>query len=369
MKLAKKETSKIDDKALQKMLGEYLPTAPDLMPDGTLKTPRWLTGIIMLDLLLNGGLPQGHTIAIGAEPGVGKTTMFIQALGNIVENYGKKVYYLDAEGGATYELIQDMGYADLLWHPKTNPEGKFYLLSISTIQQLATILKQLAADQENAVVVLDSDTTIIDGTSLLEDDLGTSNKAAAGDARMWSLHGKKLQAVVKNSSLCFVIIHQARVDLAGFRPRITASGGNAAKHMASAEIWGKKKEWIAEDFSKVNSPKDAAGALLQLSTSKNRLTKPFSAVELPIIFGRGISNKHAYRKWLENHNYTDAATGEVKPILSMRGGGYYTMVLPSGTYTSRGDKETWALIDEHYDEIAKYVEANGGFDLEKADIE
>ena len=368
--MAKKpETKPLDIKSLNKLLGNYMPKAPVTMLDGSLKTARWLTGITALDLLLNGGLPQGHTIAIGAEPGIGKTTIFLQALANIVEKYDKKVYYLDAERGATYELIEAMGIAPLLWHPVTNPSGKFYLLEITTIQELATILKRITEDDETAVIVLDSDTEVINGMALEEDDLGTSNNAVASDARMWSAHGKKLQAVVKRSNACFVLVHQARVDLTGFRPRITASGGNAAKHMASVEIWGKRKEWITEDFAKVNSKKDSDGALLVLTTSKNRLTKPFATIELPIIFGRGISNKYSYRVWLEEYRVIIESTGEATTALSMRGGGYYTLRLPSGIYEVHGGKEVWKLIDLHYDEIVKYVDDNGGFLLEAEDIE
>lgn len=364
----KKTKTKINSKDLDKFLGDFLPRPPEIMEDGSIRTARWLTGINSLDLLLNGGFPQGHTIAFGAEPGVGKTTTLIQALGNIVEKYDKKCYYLDVEGGATYELIYDMGYSNLLWHPETNPNGKFYLLSIDTIQQLARILKQVTADPDTAVVVLDSDTNVIDQTNLEEDDLGTSNRAAASNARMWSLNGKNLQTVVKNSNITFVLVHQARVDLSGFRPKVSATGGNAAKHMASAEIWGRRKAWIDENFNEVKQA-EARGALIVLSTSKNRLTKPFSSIELPIIFGRGVSNKWSYRKWLEDSNVVNNTTGEVTKALSMKGGGFYTLTLPSGEYKARGDKEVWPLIDEHYDEIVSYVNANGGFTLGKAEPE
>lgn len=358
--------SKINAKELNKMLGEFLPRPPEIMEDGSIRTERWLTGINSFDLLLNGGLPKGHTIALGSEPGVGKTTLFIQALGNIIETYNKKCYYLDVEGGATYELIHDMGYSDLLWHPETNPDGKFYLLDISTIQQLARILKVITADEETAVVVLDSDTNVIDQNNLEKDDLGTSDRSAASNARMWSQHGRNLQAVIKSSDITFVLVHQARVDLSGFRPRIVATGGNAAKHMASVEIFGRRRKWLNKDFEEVKE-KEAEGALLAISTSKNRLTKPFSSIELPIIFGRGISNKWSYREWLTNFDVVDEVTGEVTKALSMRGGGYYTLRLPSGVYEARGKDNVWALVDEHYDEIVAYVEANGGFVIGKSE--
>ena len=83
--MPKKEVKAVDTKKLNNFLTDYLFEEPETLEDGTIKTSRYETGIIMFDLLLNGGLPKGRAIAIGAEPGVGKTTLLIQACGNIVE--------------------------------------------------------------------------------------------------------------------------------------------------------------------------------------------------------------------------------------------------------------------------------------------
>lgn len=363
----KKEVKEINVKDLNKFLGDFLFDEPETLADGTIKTARYETGVIMFDLLLNGGLPKGRAVAVGAEPGVGKTTLLIQACGNIVEKYGKKAYYLDVEGGATYELFESMGFANLLYHPTTNPDGKLYLLSVRTIQDIARIIKKVTEDPETAVIVIDSDTQVTDQLAIDDEILGTGNNAVGSNARMWSKAARPLNAIISSSNASLLIVHQARVNLAGFMPKIEAAGGNALKHLASVEVWGKRKAWIGPGNVWVKQRQEAIGAYVKLTTEKNRLTKPFATVEIPIFFGRGVSNKWAYKEWIETHEVIDSVTGEVKNVLDKAGAGYYTLTLPSGPYKARGDEEMWKLIDEHIEEIIKYVNDNGGFTVKVDD--
>lgn len=371
----KKVKNSINTTDIHDLIKDFLFEEPETLEDGTIKTPRYETGIINLDLLLNGGFPIGKAIAIGTEPGIGKTTMLIQACGNIVEKYDKNVYYIDAEGGASYELIESMGYSNLVYNPKTNPDGKFYLLNIKTIQGIAKVVKQVSRDPETAVIVIDSDTSVTDELILESDVLGMDKNAVASNARMWSSVSRPMNAIIGESNACLVVVHQARVNLSSFFVTVEAAGGNALKHLVSAEIWGTKKEYIGKDNvhkssgGKAVKEGDAIGIIVKLTTKKNRLTVPFAKVEVPIFFGRGVSNIWAYRDWLMDNTVTDQATGEVIPVLNKVGAGYYTLTLPSGTYKVRGDKDMWGLLEEHMDEIVEYVNSNGGFKLKIKDDE
>lgn len=57
---------------------------------------RVSTGIAELDRVLGGGVVAGSVVLIGGEPGVGKTTLLLQAMASIVER-GKKVLYVSGE--------------------------------------------------------------------------------------------------------------------------------------------------------------------------------------------------------------------------------------------------------------------------------
>jgi len=355
--------NKVDQKKLNKLIGDLMFEEPVVLADGTLSTPRWKTGLVAFDALLNGGLPRGKAIAIGTEEGVGKTTMILQGCFNIIEQYPEsKVYYCDAEGGASFELIESMGFADLLYHPKKNPKGRFFLLNTSTIQQISAVLKIAATDPNTAVFVIDSDTMVVDQRDLDDDALGTNNKAAALNARMWSSVAGAMLATVKASEMCLIFIHQARTNLSGFNARTEASACRAIRHAVSAEIWGKRKHWLAPDRSFTHKREGAIGVYIQLTTSKNRLTKPFATVEFPIFFGLGASNIWSYKDWLMEHNITDPATGEVKPYVE-KAGSWFTLNLPSGTHRCQGEAKLMDLVEQNYDEIVSIVDNYGGVDV------
>ena len=57
---------------------------------------RLLTGIREFDRVLGGGLVSGTLILIGGDPGIGKSTLMLQALYGIAEN-GRKVLYVSGE--------------------------------------------------------------------------------------------------------------------------------------------------------------------------------------------------------------------------------------------------------------------------------
>ncbi len=336
---------------------------PETLEDGTIKTPRYETGIILLDTLLAGGFPQGKAIGIAGEKGAGKTTILIQASANIINKYPEsRVYYIDVEGGATYEMFESMGFSNLIYNKTTNKNGRLHLISAETIQQIAKIIKQVSQDDNTALIIIDSDTMVTDSKDLESDDLGTSNKAVGKNARMWSENSRAINATIKHSNATLIIVHQARVNLSAFIATTEAAGGNALKHIVSAEIWCKRKYWIDEYGKKVKK-KEAKGTYLNVSTNKNRLTIPLVAVEFPLYFGRGVSNIDAYKVWLEQHTIVEPTTGEIKPMLVKRGAGYYTIILPSGEYKCQGDEDLGKLMIDNLEEIKSVVNKSGGFSL------
>jgi len=355
-----------DLKKFNKEMSGFMFKKPERDDQGNIKTQKYKTNILPLDTLLNGGFPQGRVIGLGAEWGVGKTTALIQACSNIIDTYNKRIYYIDIEGGATYELFEAMGCAHHIWDAEENPEGMLYLINVTTIQMIAKITKQVCTDDNTAVIVYDSDTQVVDQLDLDKDDLGTSNNAIGARARMWSKAAGPLLAVVKMSHACLVIVHQARMDLTGFRPRIVASGGNAIKHMASAEIWGKRKAWIGEDnVTEKVKKEDAIGALVEFSTTKNRLGLPFRKVMFPIFFGKGVSNLWVYKDWLIANEWLDKASGELIPYIKVSGS-WFQIELPGivSQKVQGGDKVN-DFIKQYAEEIGKIIEESGGVALAK----
>lgn len=359
--------SKKEKDLLAAVADKFAVLEPETLNDGTVVAPRWESGIKPLDALLGGGFPKGRIVAFGSEEGVGKTTILLHSALNIIEKYNKKVVYLDIEGGVTYSMMEGIG---LLPHLRnaTNKDGKFYLLSLESIQDINSVFQILVKDEDVALVIIDSDTNVIDEVVLSAEAMGATKNTIAESARMWSSNFKKINALVKRTEMCLVVIHQARTDLSGFHVVMRPSGGKAAKHVASVEIWGVRRDYVGEGdvltdkTGKKIKKGEAIGARVQLTTLKNRLGMPYRAVDAYLYFGKGVSHKWSYRELLEKFEVTDETTGEIRPIL--QAGSWPSLCLPSGTYKGgdyRGNEGTWKLMEDHWDEIIEYVDSHGGF--------
>lgn len=356
--------SKIDGKKLANLVGKYMPKEVSRNEEGNIQTPRFETGVEGFDALLGGGIPKGHMISISTEEGGGKSTLAAQVCGNIIEKYGVKVYYFDVERGVTPELLSSMGYAQHLYHPEHNPDGKFIRLQTRYIQEIAEVYKEILADPETGVIVIDS-TTATEDRRLTEDaTLGLDKNSVGAHARMWSQGSRTFNALLADTNISCIMIHQAREDLSGFFVKTTAARGRALKHYVSVEVFGTIGKWLDADGNEVKSRQEAKGATLRLTTTKNRLTRPYAQVRLPLFFGRGVSNKWAYKEWLENFQITDPVTGEVTTALEIKGGGYANLNLPSGQYKVRGAVQINEAIDTHINEILEFIHANGGLNLD-----
>jgi DNA repair protein RadA/Sms len=81
-------------------------TQPTPLPDvQAIAHKRLTTGIGEMDRVLGGGLVPGSVVLIGGEPGIGKSTLLLQAAGNIAETTGI-VLYVTAEESAEQVKIR-----------------------------------------------------------------------------------------------------------------------------------------------------------------------------------------------------------------------------------------------------------------------
>lgn len=113
----------------------------------TLDAVRKTTGIAELDRVLGGGLVTGSLILVGGDPGIGKSTLLLQALGNLAAR-GSTVLYVSAEeSGAQVKMrAARLGIES----------DRLYLLTETHLEDVDAARREI----QPAVAVIDSIQTI-----------------------------------------------------------------------------------------------------------------------------------------------------------------------------------------------------------------
>jgi len=119
---------------------------------------RLTTGIEEFDRVLGGGLVKGSLVLIGGVPGIGKSTLILEASNMISGKFGKVLYVSAEESPVQIKLRAD--------RLKINSE-ELYLLSETDIDSIKSVIKEI----DPVLVVLDSVQTIY--KSSFESSAGT----------------------------------------------------------------------------------------------------------------------------------------------------------------------------------------------------
>jgi DNA repair protein RadA/Sms len=132
---------------------------------GAEEAPRISIGLDELDRVLGGGLVPGSAILVGGDPGIGKSTLLLQAAAQLASSGRKTVYLSGEEASAQVRLrAQRLGVGDA-------PVG------LATETKLPSILKTLGESDPPDLVIIDSIQTL--WSDLLESAPGTVSQVRA----------------------------------------------------------------------------------------------------------------------------------------------------------------------------------------------
>ena len=108
---------------------------------------RWLTGIAESDFVLGGGLVPGSLTLIGGEPGIGKSTLLLQAAARL-EASGRRTLYVSGEESPEQVRLRAARLAE--------PTGEVHVLGETRLEAILHAAERHQAD----VLILDSIQTV-----------------------------------------------------------------------------------------------------------------------------------------------------------------------------------------------------------------
>ena len=320
------------------------------------------SGSVAFDAILGGGIPEGAFILLSAENGCGKSTLALFT-SHLFMLQGKKVLYLDFEGGVSMSLLDGIGLTEHLYHSTSNPQGTFFLFQPRTYRDAEKILDVVMEDVD--LVVIDSITAIL--TSKLAES--SSEDTLPGlDARVCSLFLKRYRAAAVKSGTSWIIINQIRTRIAFGYGETTVdqeAGGNALKFLVDVRLWMTRKHkgelMRSEDTATAGKQEVQFGALCTLKALKNRFERPNIPLSIAIIFGRGVSNNYSYLDFL----LTDGCvTKKNKSTTTSKPTTVYTVLFdPDNPVVVEGTPEMIEWIERNRQLVKDKIEEKGGFRL------
>lgn len=325
------------------------------------KKEKISSGVLPLDIILNGGLELGGCYAIASPPGGGKTTMLLQVCKHMCDE-GRFVVYADIEQGLKDQQIDGAKlrqYMEPLQgeeHPRFTVINTLY--SYSDFQNYCrsmVTLKKVGVVPYDAIFA-DSLSTLV-ANNILEGDCEAATYAA--DARPLAKLIKSVRPVLGVAGITLFNIVQAASNIGAtqYEPEWIAKVTKAIEHAVdglillehptanSYKIWGKKKTPDGEIDVEV-------GYYGKLYTTKARSGLNRIKLLIPMIAGSGCDNV----QYLMN---TLLSTG-----VFVKGTKYYKYNDENGNEQRlEGEQSYKKFVSENYEMLVKMMYDLGYFNL------
>ncbi len=158
--------------------------------------PRFATGVAEFDRVLGGGLVHGGVVLLGGDPGIGKSTLLLQALCHM--SITRNVLYVSGEESARQVALRAKRLALVV--------KEVYLLTEINLERIQVIL----AERKPAVAVIDSIQTVYSETL----------QSASGSVAQVRECASQLTRLAKASGTCIILVGHVTKEGALAGPRV-----------------------------------------------------------------------------------------------------------------------------------------------------
>ena len=215
----KKLPSKIKEE-INKKFGKNVVFSGD---DEHFKLERIPTGILSLDLLLDGGLPLGRWFELYGAFSTLKTTIACFGMAQ-AQRLGHPVLYCDIERSITKEFLEMRGV-------DTSPD-MLTIIQAETGEEYIEVAREYLRYGLHKVIVIDSIASMLPNR---EEKMSFDKEPMGAQAMMVSRMTRVLTATNK-SNACLIMVNQTREKLQAFGDNTTTPGGRAPKFYSGQSV-------------------------------------------------------------------------------------------------------------------------------------
>jgi len=192
--------------------GEFDKRSRELTPVKELAVEKVSTGSKKIDDFLSGGLPTGFVTHVYGPPGSGKTNFCI-SVGSEAAKLGKKVLFVDTEGGFSVERLDQVC--------KGKNRDKFFVKQPNDFGEQGSVIRGLnrCLDDSFGLVVVDS---IV---SLYRLQVTSERKQVLDLSRELGKELARLSVLAREKKLCIIICNQVYSSFDG-KDEIVPVGGD-----------------------------------------------------------------------------------------------------------------------------------------------